>query len=103
MGGGKEGARTVSYRVVLEPSALQDLRKVAPDVQARLSRDLQRLARDPRPHDSEALHGKLRGLRKLRQGQWRIAYRVDDGARTVHVVEVGHRATIYKRLAKKGG
>ncbi len=54
------------------------------------------LAHDPRPHGSEDLKGKLALYRKLRVGNYRIVYEIDDGAVSVLVVRVGDRKDVYR-------
>ncbi len=41
------------------------------------------------------LRGRLRGLRSLRLGSYRIVYQLDEGERTVRVVAIRHRASAY--------
>lgn len=48
------------------------------------------LERDP--YAGHALHGRLRGLRSLRVGSYRILYQLTDDARTVRVAAIRHRA-----------
>ena len=64
----------------------KDLRKI-------LSR-IKSLAADPRPPGCEKLTGQDRY--RLRQGQYRTLYAVQDEERTVTVVKVGHRRDIYR-------
>ena len=64
----------------------KDLRKI-------LSR-IKVLEIDPRPQGCEKLTGEDRY--RLRQGQFRILYSVEDDKRTVTVVKVGHRKDIYR-------
>ena len=64
----------------------KDLRKI-------LSR-IKSLAADPRPSGCEKLTGQDRY--RLRQGQYRTLYAVQDEERTVTVVKVGHRRDIYR-------
>lgn len=59
------------------------------------------LAKTSRPPGSESLKGALKGLRKLRAGRYRICCAVDDEARVVKVVEIGHRRDIYRRAARR--
>jgi mRNA interferase RelE/StbE len=64
----------------------KDLRKI-------LSR-IKVLEVDPRPQGCEKLTGEDRY--RLRQGQYRILYSVEDDKHTVTVVKVGHRKDIYR-------
>ena len=91
----------MTYEVRFEKAADRDLDRLPTEVQARVVRHIEGLARDPRPPGVEALAGRLRGLLKLRVSDYRVAYRVDDEARVVTVIEIGHRRDIYRRLARR--
>jgi mRNA interferase RelE/StbE len=54
------------------------------------------LARTPRPRGIEKV--KTTGLWRIRQGHYRIVYAIDDSARLVTVVLVGHRKDVYRAL-----
>ena len=47
------------------------------------------------PEAGHLLRGRLRGLRSLRVGTYRIIYQVDDGQRLVRVLAVRHRSVAY--------
>jgi mRNA interferase RelE/StbE len=51
------------------------------------------LERDPEA--GHLLRGRLRGLRSLRVGTYRIIYQVDDDQRLVRVLAVRHRSVAY--------
>jgi mRNA interferase RelE/StbE len=51
------------------------------------------LERDPTA--GHALRGRLRGLRSLRVGSYRIVYHLTEDQRTVRVAAIRHRATAY--------
>lgn len=48
------------------------------------------------PHTGPALRGRLRGLRSLHVGAYRIIYLVADAGRTVRVVAIRHRSVAYR-------
>ncbi len=52
------------------------------------------LERDP--HAGHALRGRLRGLRSLRVGAYRIVYQVADADQTVRVAAIRHRSVAYR-------
>jgi mRNA interferase RelE/StbE len=52
------------------------------------------LERDP--DAGYALRGRLRGLRSLRVGAYRVIYQVTDGGQTVRVAAIRHRAIAYR-------
>jgi mRNA-degrading endonuclease RelE of RelBE toxin-antitoxin system len=43
------------------------------------------------------LSGPLAGCHGARRGTYRIVYRIDENTRTVHVLDIDHRADIYHR------
>ena len=43
------------------------------------------------------LFGPLAGCHGARRGTYRIVYRIDEVARTVHVLDVDHRGDIYRQ------
>jgi mRNA-degrading endonuclease RelE of RelBE toxin-antitoxin system len=52
----------------------------------------------PSPHRvGKPLFGPLTGCHGARRGTYRIVYRIDEEARTVHVLDIDHRADIYHR------
>lgn len=53
------------------------------------------LARDPRPRGSKKMQGR-EGEWRIRMGDYRVVYRVDDDALEVNVVAAGHRGSVYR-------
>ena len=87
----------MAYRVVLLPSAERALRKLDPSVARRIARRIDRLGGDPRPADAKSLKGEPSGVIRVRIGDWRLLYRIDDGRLTILVIDLGHRSKIYER------
>lgn len=85
----------MSYEVVLLPSAERDLDALPTDVRRRIARRLLALENDPRPAGIAALKGCPPGTYRLRVGNYRASYRVDDTARTVSVLHIGDRKRFY--------
>ena len=54
------------------------------------------LANTPRPKGVEKI--KSAGLWRVRQGDYRIVYSIDDGQKTVTILRIGHRSEIYRSL-----
>ena len=54
------------------------------------------LADDPRPRGATKLTEV--NAHRIRVGDYRVVYEVDDGTRTVIVTRVGHRREVYRRL-----
>ena len=55
---------------------------------------IQLLATDPRPHGCEKLSAADKY--RIRQGNYRILYEIDDAAKAVTIVKVGNRKEIYR-------
>ncbi|MBM3474273.1 MAG: type II toxin-antitoxin system RelE/ParE family toxin [Armatimonadetes bacterium] len=68
----------MSYQVILDDLALDDLADLPADVRRRLWRKLEALADNPRPAAATALTGELRGYWRLRAGDYRASYTIDD-------------------------
>ncbi len=84
-----------SYSVLIKTSAAKELEAVEPRVRIRIVSRVRSLAQTPRPRDSQKLAGDAERYR-IRQGVYRIVYSVDDVARIVEVVKVGHRREVYR-------
>ena len=91
----------MSYRIRFHPAARKEFLALDQQIRDRISPRVNALAEDPRPANTEPLHGVLKGLRKIRVGSYRVAYAVDDDARVVTITEVGHRRAIYRRAARR--
>ena len=85
---------TGSYKLVIKKSAERELRAVPQRDMRRIVYRVQGLAQNPRPPGNEKLSGQERY--RLRQGDYRIVYSVDDEGRTVEVVKIGHRREVYR-------
>jgi len=86
-----------TYTVQARPRVRKSLRQLDPKVRADVLAKMRALATDPRPPGTEALQGHQPWLR-VRAGDYRIIYAVDDEARVVTVGAVGHRRDVYRRL-----
>ncbi|MBI3184065.1 MAG: type II toxin-antitoxin system RelE/ParE family toxin [Myxococcales bacterium] len=84
------------YTVTILPEALRALEKLPKEVQRRIRDKIDRLAHNPRPPGVKALQGSERGYLRLRVGDYRLIYRVEDEQLLVLVVRIGHRREIYR-------
>ena len=85
----------MSFSIRIKESAAGELRGVAKQDRARIVAAIDRLAKTP--HLGTALKGALRGLRRLRVGDYRVVYEVRDDELVVLVVRVAHRRDAYRR------
>lgn len=90
-------ALTDQYRVELSRSAAKELRRLDRSVQTRVVAALALLRDNPRPPTVKALTGHP-GLLRVRVGDYRIVYRVQEDRLLVLVLTVGHRSSVYRGL-----
>jgi mRNA interferase RelE/StbE len=83
------------YRVLLERSAERDLRRLTPPVHDRVIAALQALAGNPRPPSCRKLTGSERDWR-VRVGDYRVVYEIEDAIRVVRVHRIRHRREVYR-------
>ncbi|MCH7565168.1 MAG: type II toxin-antitoxin system RelE/ParE family toxin [Gemmatimonadetes bacterium] len=83
-----------SYELRIKPSAVKELEALQQKERRRVVDEIQGLSEECRPHGCEKLTGHDRY--RVRQGVFRILYEVDDDARTVTVVKIGHRRDVYR-------
>jgi mRNA interferase RelE/StbE len=83
-----------AYSVFFRESVHKDLWTIPKADLARILERISELADDPRPAGCEKLTGEDRY--RVRQGDYRIVYSIEDDRLEVWVVKVGHRRGIYR-------
>lgn len=83
------------YRIELRPAAVRALKKIHPEDKERIQGAIALLGQDPRPPKAIALSGRP-GYR-VRVGDYRIIYTIQDDVLLVVVVNLGHRRDIYQK------
>ena len=84
-----------AYSVRIKRSATRDLAQIARQDRERIVYAIDRLGEQP--HVGYPLKGALRGLRRVRVGDYRVIYEVLDNELVVLVVRVAHRRGAYRR------
>jgi len=82
------------YAISFARSARKDLAALDAKVVRRVFPKIEALAQQPRPSGCRKLVGE-ENLWRIRVGDWRIGYEIDDAARIVTVITVGHRREFY--------
>jgi mRNA interferase RelE/StbE len=85
----------VTYRIELRPAAIRALKQIDHQDRDRIRGAIALLGENPRPPGAKALQGRP-GLR-VRVGNYRIIYTIQDDVLVVVIVTLGHRSDIYKR------
>jgi mRNA interferase RelE/StbE len=83
-----------SYKVLIKPSAVKEIERIPKTDRIRVVERIQDLAQNSRPPGCPKLSDQERY--RVRQGDYRIVFSVDDGAGTVLIVKVAHRREVYR-------
>jgi mRNA interferase RelE/StbE len=84
------------YRVVLERPVQKTMERLPRDLRQRLAKAMVELGNNPRPIGYVQLKGEYKHFR-IRVGDWRIIYNINDDELIVLVLEVGSRGGIYSK------
>lgn len=82
------------YEVILSNKAEKRLSRLPGEAYERVLQTVTALGEDPRPRGCRKLQGR-EGWR-VRAGDYRAVYKIDDEAREVLVLDIGHRRDIYR-------
>jgi mRNA interferase RelE/StbE len=85
-------------RLVIRSQPAEAIRHLPPQIKRGVRSALRMLRANPAI--GEPLQGELEGLRKYRVHRFRLVYRLDRGKRTVDLLAVGQRRTIYEEVAE---
>jgi len=86
----------MAYVVEFAPAARRQLRKLDRPVQKRILRRVERLENQPLPKTAEKLKGAAKQLYRVREGDYRIIYMIEDDHLIILVVRIGHRSEVYR-------
>jgi mRNA interferase RelE/StbE len=84
------------YEVYLEKSAENDLKRLPTSVFDRIIPQIKSLAENPRPSGCRKITGSKNDWR-IRIGDYRVIYEIDEKAKAVRVMRVRHRREVYRR------
>ena len=84
------------YSVEVKPSARKELEALPDSVLTRVVGKIESLGHAPRPTGCKKLKG-YRDQWRVRVGDWRVVYIIDDAAKLISVTRIAHRREVYKR------
>jgi mRNA interferase RelE/StbE len=85
----------MAYSVLLAPPAERQFKALAEPIQKRITRRLRTLKENPRPQGVKKLAGE-EDLYRIREGDYRIIYTIQDKQLIVLVVKIGDRKEVYR-------
>ncbi len=86
----------MNYTVLLESRAERQLRSLSVSTLRRIDALIERLSANPRPRGAVKLSGRASEGWRVRSGDYRILYTIDDGDRAVRIYRIAHRREAYR-------
>ena len=84
------------YKVNISHSALKELLGMQKQTVKKIDKVIDALAENPRPSGVKRLKGNNENLYRIRSGDYRVVYTIEDEIRVVDIRKIGHRKDIYK-------
>ena len=85
----------MNYKVEFTTRAIKDLRSLPRVYQSKIIDKSEALSKDPYPQGCIKLKGVKEEFWRIRVGDYRILYQVDDSVKIVDIRRIGHRKGIY--------
>jgi mRNA interferase RelE/StbE len=87
------------YAIEFTPTAVKDLKALPKAILKKIDARIALLADDPQPKGVKKLQG-CEELYRVRVGDYRIVYTMENGKLTIVIVRIGHRKEIYRLLKR---
>ncbi len=83
-----------SYKIIFKKSAVKELGNIPKKDMSKIIKRIQSLTDNPRPAGSEKL--ATHECYRIRQGNYRVIYIIDDINLTIDIFKIGHRREVYR-------
>jgi len=84
-----------NYKILIKSTAAKELARLPKKDIQRITSKIKSLSADPRQHGCEKLSAQERY--RIRQGNYRIVYSIEDNKLIVYVIKIAHRSVVYKK------
>ncbi|MCK5719403.1 MAG: type II toxin-antitoxin system RelE/ParE family toxin [Thiomargarita sp.] len=84
----------VKYKIEVKKSAEKELRKLPQKNLIKILEKITSLSSDPHPIGSIKLTNQERY--RIRIGNYRVLYTIEDDILTIYIIKIGHRKEIYR-------
>lgn len=84
------------YKITFKDSASKELQRLSKSVIKKIVLSINGLSENPRPDGVKKLKDSNENLYRIRVGDYRIIYVIDDGIKIVNIRRIGHRKDIYR-------
>jgi mRNA interferase RelE/StbE len=85
------------YKIQLKRSAVKELERLPKNAIKHISEAIDSLSVNPRPEGCKKLKGIKEELWRIRVGDYRIIYSIEDVLKIIEIRRIGHRKDIYER------
>jgi len=85
------------YLITFKKRAVKELRKLPKAILKKVANSIDGLAKNPRPKGSKKLKGGDENMWRIRVGDYRVTYVIEESIKIVNIRRVGHRKDIYNR------
>lgn len=86
----------MAYEIIIKPTAEKFFAKLPKDRQTKIIASIEQLTFEPRPIGVKKLKSQL-DLYRIRVGDYRIIYTINDNILTITIVKIGHRKDVYNK------
>ena len=86
------------FQLEYKKSALKSLKKIDATSQERILKAVLQLKENPYPAGHKKLKGQDQELCRIRVGDYRVIYIIENGELTIFVLTIGHRKDVYRGL-----
>ena len=93
--------KEVNYHIEMAPRTEDQLKKIPKPIRELIFDRIEKLQFDPKPHGVEPLQGVDKGFFRIRQGDYRIVYCIQEQRLLILVVRIVHRKEVYKKKHSK--
>ena len=83
------------YRIVIRKQALKEIGRMPAKINEQIVSAIENLKDNPRPSGCKKLKGEREIMWRIRVGDYRVLYTIEDAIKIVEVRKVGHRKNIY--------
>ncbi|MFH1763617.1 MAG: type II toxin-antitoxin system RelE/ParE family toxin [Gemmatimonadota bacterium] len=89
----------MAYRIEVTPRALKDLKALPTRERQRVAGEIDSLEDNPRPQSCKKLKGR-KDFYRVRVGDYRVVYRIEDEVLLILIVRIGDRKEIYEIIRR---
>ena len=92
----------MTYKIIFTASAEREIKKFPAEVQDEIFEKIEELKNNPRPHGHKRLVNfkmpnlKLKPIYRIRTGDYRIIYAIQDNIITITIAKIAHRKEVYE-------